>query len=157
MACPISGEYIGLIPDSQDLCAKLWSDCQAPELMYYQVSDCATNEIYEEREYRCLGHWKEGELLYTYTQRYDAAAGTYECFVGSIMSNQEIYIKEAGEHCQRHVDPLRFGMKLKLKQELYSCIENPTTKRITTTTTRRTTPHTHKTTTKQWKIAKNCT
>lgn len=125
--------------------------------MYYQVSECATSEIYEEREYRCLGHWKEGDILYTYTQRYDAAAGTYECFVGSIISNQEIYIKEAGEHCQRHVDPFRFGMKLKLKQELYSCIDKPTTRRTTTTTTTtKTTPYTRKTTTKQWKTMHSC-
>lgn len=121
--CPISGEYTGMIPDTTDLCAKLWSDCRAPELMYYQVSDCATLEIYEEREYKCVGHWRESELLYTYTQRKDVAAGTYECFVGSIISDRDIYIKEAGEHCQRHIDPLRLGMKLiKQGQGLYSCI-----------------------------------
>lgn len=121
-SCPISGEYTGLIPDTTDLCAKLWSDCRAPELMYYQVSDCVTYEIYEEREYRCLGHWRETELLYTYTQRRDVAADTFECFVGSIISNKEdIYIKEAGEHCERQIDPLRYGMKL-IKQGLYSCI-----------------------------------
>ncbi|XP_065165878.1 uncharacterized protein [Atheta coriaria] len=133
LACPISGEYTGMIPDTNDLCAKLWSDCRAPELMYYQVSDCATNEIYEEREYRCLGHWRERDLLYTYTQRHDVAAGTYECFVGSIVSSKEdIYITEAGEHCQRRIDPLQYGMKL-VKKGLYSCIERvPTTKRPTT-------------------------
>lgn len=49
-------------------------------------------------------------MTYTYTQRKDV--GTYECFVGSIISNNEIYIKEAGKHCERDIDPLRFGMKL---------------------------------------------
>lgn len=123
--CPITGEYTGLIPDSTILCSKLWSDCRAPELMYYQVSNCESQEVYEEREYQCLGHWREFKhnLLYTYTQRRDVAAGTYECFVGSIITDEEIYIKEAGEHCQRNVDPLRYGMKLIKKQPLYSCIE----------------------------------
>lgn len=120
IACPISGEYEGKIPDSADLCAKLWSDCRAPELMYYQVSDCTTSEIYEEREYKCLGHWRESNLLYTYTQRHDIVDGTYECFVGSITQQENIYIKEAGEHCQRHVD-ITYGMNL-TKQGLYSCI-----------------------------------
>lgn len=65
---------------------------------------------YEEREYRCLGQWKEGDFVYTYTQRTDAAA--HECFVGSITSEEEIYIIEAGEHCNRKLNPLDYGMKL---------------------------------------------
>ncbi|KAL3290191.1 hypothetical protein HHI36_023550 [Cryptolaemus montrouzieri] len=118
--CPISGEYNGVITDSPDLCAKLWSDCNA-EIMYYQVSSCATGEIYEEREYECLGHWREGNLLYTYTQRMDVAAGTYECFVGSITPKKEIFIKEAGSSCQRNIDPVRNGMQL-VENELHSCV-----------------------------------
>lgn len=153
LACPISGEYTGVIPDTVELCAKLWSDCRAPELMYYQVSDCVTTEIYEEREYKCLGHWREGELLYTYTQRHDVAAGTYECFVGSIISDKEdIYIKEAGEHCQRRIDPLRYGMKL-IKQGLYSCIDRvATTKRPTVTASTTATSLS----TKPWNIGVPC-
>ncbi|XP_030746317.1 uncharacterized protein LOC115875083 [Sitophilus oryzae] len=119
--CPITGEYTGRIPDAPDLCAKLWSDCRAPELMYYQVSDCTNDEIYEEREYQCLGHWKEMNLLYTYTERKDVADGTYECFVGSINSDKEIYIKEAGEHCQRNINPSLYGMKLTKTKSTYSC------------------------------------
>lgn len=138
--CPITGEYTGRIPDATDLCAKLWSDCRAPELMYYQVSHCESEEIFEEREYQCLGHWRERNLLYTYTERKDVSAGTYECFVGSIITEGEIYIKEAGEHCQRNVDPLRYGMKLIKKQPLYSCIDRSTTpKHIPRMTTRRST------------------
>ncbi|XP_056645658.1 uncharacterized protein LOC130450935 isoform X1 [Diorhabda sublineata] len=133
--CPITGEYTGRIPDATDLCAKLWSDCRAPEYMYYQVSHCETEEIYEEREYQCLGHWREKRFLYTYTARRDVAAGTYECFVGSIFSETEIFIKEAGEHCQRNVDPSRYGMKLIKKQPLYSCIEKSTTPRLVPRTT----------------------
>ncbi|XP_072402400.1 uncharacterized protein [Diabrotica undecimpunctata] len=158
--CPITGEYTGRIPDATDLCTKLWSDCRAPELMYYQVSHCETEEIYEEREYQCLGHWRERHLLYTYTERKDVAAGTYECFVGSIITESEIYIKEAGEHCQRNVDPLRYGMKLLKKQPLYSCIErNTTPKHIQRTTTRsptrRTTSYVSKSTTLMSDIESN--
>ncbi|CAH2006229.1 unnamed protein product [Acanthoscelides obtectus] len=127
--CPITGEYTGKIPDATNLCAKLWSDCRAPELMYYQVSHCDSEEVYEEREYQCLGHWREGNFLYTYTQRNDVAPGTYECFVGSIITDMNIYIKEAGGHCQRNVDPLRYGMQLTKKRPLYSCIERSTTPR----------------------------
>ncbi|XP_025834696.1 uncharacterized protein LOC108738245 isoform X1 [Agrilus planipennis] len=124
VACPISGEYTGLIPNTDDLCAKLWSDCRVPDVMYYQVSSCETNEIYEEREYTCLGHWQENNLLYTYTQRKDVSDGSYECFVGSIMNNKEtISIREAGEDCRRSVDQEIYEMKLK-KQGLYSCIGN---------------------------------
>jgi hypothetical protein len=66
-----------------------------------------------EREYRCLGQWEEDGLMYTYTHRRDV--GTYECFVGSIISNNEIFIKEAGDHCQRNIDPMHYGMKLTRK------------------------------------------
>jgi hypothetical protein len=69
-----------------------------------------------EREYRCLGQWEEDGLMYTYTQRRDV--GTYECFVGSIISNNEIHIKEAGDHCQRNIDPMHYGMKL-LRKGMY--------------------------------------
>lgn len=69
--------------------------------------------LFPERQYRCLGQWKEGELVYTYTQRRDV--GTYECFVGSIVSQNEIYIKEAGEHCERDLVPSQQGMLLRRK------------------------------------------
>lgn len=58
-----------------------------------------------------MGQWTENGVVYTYTERRDI--GTYECFVGALNSNQEIFIKEAGEHCQRDVDPYRYGMQLK--------------------------------------------
>lgn len=110
--CPVNGEFTGLIPDTAGLCAKLASDCGSPDTMHYQVDDCGvTGEVYEERQYRCLGQWEEKGLVYTYTQRRDV--DTYECFVGSIVSGQKLFIKEAGEHCQRHADPYRYGMELK--------------------------------------------
>lgn len=45
--CPIDGEYEGLIPDADGLCAKLWSECHAPDIMFYQVSSCDNNEVFE--------------------------------------------------------------------------------------------------------------
>lgn len=39
--------------------------------------------------------------------------GTYECFVGALHANNRIFIKEAGEHCQRNINPNRYGMELR--------------------------------------------
>ena len=39
-ACPISGEYTGVIPDAIGLCAKLYSDCRNPQRMFYSVYNC---------------------------------------------------------------------------------------------------------------------
>lgn len=114
--CPVNGEFTGLIPDALGLCAKLSSECHSPDNMHYEVSACNYDEVYEEREYRCLGQWEEKGLVYTYTQRRDV--GTYECFVGGMMSDKKIFIKEAGEHCQRHVNPYRYGMELNKIGEL---------------------------------------
>lgn len=57
-----------------------------------------------------MGQWHEHDVVYIYTKRRDV--GTYECFVGSI-TGQDIFLKEAGEHCQRDIDPNRYGMQLK--------------------------------------------
>jgi len=47
-ACPISGEYTGVIPDAVGLCAKLYSDCHNPQTMFYSVSNCQNlTEVYE--------------------------------------------------------------------------------------------------------------
>lgn len=63
-----------------------------------------------EREYKCFGQWMENGFIYTYTQRVDV--GTYECFVGALHTDNRIFIKEAGEHCQRNINPNKFGMEL---------------------------------------------
>lgn len=41
--------------------------------------------------------------------------GTNECFVGSIINDEEIYIKEAGDSCLRNIDPKIEGMRLSKK------------------------------------------
>lgn len=46
-ACPIDGDFEGLIPDAEGLCAKLWSECDRPDIMFYQVSACDYDEIFE--------------------------------------------------------------------------------------------------------------
>lgn len=50
--CPVDGEFEGLIPDAGGLCAKLWSECHALDIMYYQVSACDYNEVFEGAFYR---------------------------------------------------------------------------------------------------------
>lgn len=121
-SCPITGEYTGVIPDAKELCARLYSDCHDPQHMYYTVSSCFnTSEVYEEREYRCLGQWSEGGVMYTFTHRHDV--NTYECFAGVVVNSHEIFIIEAGTSCQRGLQPLAYGMKL-VRQATCSEIED---------------------------------
>lgn len=75
--------------------------------MFYQNDPFISNI---ERKYQCVGEWSESNVIYTYTRRLDIP--TYECFVGALYTDNEIFIKEAGEHCQRDVDPYRYGMQL---------------------------------------------
>lgn len=103
--CPITGDYTGEVPGESGLCAKVASDCNNPDIMFYTVSSCENrSHVYEgelsrvknmhkysrlwanlsgfpptEREYRCLGNWEEDQVLYTYTQRRDTTG--YQCFV----------------------------------------------------------------------------
>lgn len=119
--CPVAGEYTGVIPDASVLCAKLYSDCNNPEIMFYTVFSCYNrSEIFEEREYRCLGQWSETGVTYTYTERRDKDG--YECFAGVVVNDGEIYIMEAGANCQRGLQALSFGMKL-VKQA--PCLNDP--------------------------------
>ena len=80
-----------------------------------------------EREYRCLGQWKEQDLIYTYTERRDLIG--YECFVGLITKKGDIYLKEAGNNCERGQEPLKYGMRL---TQVSKCYINP---RLSWTTT----------------------
>lgn len=66
--------------------------------------------LFLERTYLCLGQWEEKGVMYTYTMRNDTS--TNECFVGLIVNDEEIYIKEAGDHCIRNIDPKTEGMRL---------------------------------------------
>ena len=48
IACPIKGEYIGVLPDAPQFCAKMSSDCNNPNIMFYSVSGCSeTSGIYD--------------------------------------------------------------------------------------------------------------
>ena len=45
---PIVGEYSGVIPDTDGLCAKAYSDCNNPEIMFYTIFNCFNrSEVYE--------------------------------------------------------------------------------------------------------------
>lgn len=68
-----------------------------------------------------MGNWRDGNVMYTYTKRLDVVK--YECFVGIQLSNQQIFINEAGQHCQRSIDPTKYGMKM---ERIDSCIKNGT-------------------------------
>ncbi|XP_076396125.1 uncharacterized protein LOC100883440 isoform X1 [Megachile rotundata] len=121
--CPITGQYMGMITDLSGMCAELSSNCNTREIMYFKVTDCESGELYEERTYLCLGQWEEKGVMYTYTMRNDTS--TNECFVGLIVNDEEIYIKEAGDHCMRNIDPKQEGMRLYKKGQCYGNSPSP--------------------------------
>lgn len=65
-----------------------------------------------------MGQWTENGVMYAYTLRNDT--GTNECFVGAIVNDNEIYIKEAGDYCIGNIDPRTEGMRLYKKGRTYS-------------------------------------
>ena len=129
--CPITGQYVGRITDLPGMCAELSSNCHTRQIMYYKAYDCESSEIYEERTYLCLGQWDEKGVTYTYTRRNDT--GTNECFVGAIVADDEIYIKEAGDYCIRNIDPKTEGMRLYKKGQCFSNSSSPAPTVPTTT------------------------
>ena len=113
-----TGEYTGVIPDTDGLCAKLYSDCNNPEIMFYTIFNCFNrSEVFEEREYECLGQWEEQGVIYTYTERRDMKG--HECFVGATTKKGEIYLQEAGNNCERGQQPLKDGMRMSRVAECY--------------------------------------
>jgi hypothetical protein len=110
-----TGEYTGVIPDTEGLCAKLYSDCNNPEIMFYTIFNCFNRtEVFEEREYQCLGQWEEDGVIYTYTERRDMEG--HECFT---TKKGEIFLQEAGNNCERGQEPLRYGMRMSRVAECY--------------------------------------
>ena len=87
---------------------------------YSKISNTYFICIFTEREYRCLGQWKEDNLIYTYTERRDLIG--YECFVGLITQKGDIFLKEAGNNCERGQEPLKYGMRL---TQVSKCYSNP--------------------------------
>lgn len=71
--------------------------------------------FFVDREYKCLGQWQENGFTYTFTQR--KHVGTYECFVGAPLSENEFMIREAGRHCDRSMDALGMVLTKKSKFE----------------------------------------
>ncbi len=111
--CPLVGEYTGVVPDAEGLCARSYTDCNNPEVMFYTVFNCHNRtEVFEEREYRCFGQWEDPAdgLVYTYTQRWDIPGN--ECFVGRTVDDDRKIIAEAGQNCERGHEPDKYGMTL---------------------------------------------
>lgn len=117
-SCPIAGDYTGILPDNPNFCAKLSSDCNNPDVMFYSVSSCDNqSQVLEDREYQCLGQWEEDGQLFTYTKRRDVPG--YECFIGSVDQMNGIYLIEGGVNCRRGLRVTSFGMKLTKKSNCY--------------------------------------
>ena len=49
--CPIVGDYSGTVPGESSLCAKIASDCNNPDIMFYTVSLCQNKSHIFERKY----------------------------------------------------------------------------------------------------------
>ncbi|CRK99969.1 CLUMA_CG013264, isoform A [Clunio marinus] len=115
-SCPIEGEYFGQLPDALSFCAVMKSNCNSPDIMYFQIGICDTDEIFEKRVYQCLGQWttqshdKKNSTVYTLTKRIDEVVNTYECFVGIMAGEKQFIIREAGENCYKMLDPYDYGM-----------------------------------------------
>ena len=109
-ACPMPGEWRGEIPDGEGLCARSVTSCAAPHMMKYQVYNCAApSEVYEDRVYECYGQYSHGGLVYTLTKRLDLQE-RQECFVGVTTAGGQHRVMEAGEHCDRGLQPHLYGM-----------------------------------------------
>lgn len=47
-SCPIAGEYTGVLPDAPSFCARMSSDCNNPDVMFFAVASCARDtEVFE--------------------------------------------------------------------------------------------------------------
>ena len=113
-----TGEYTGVIPGAEGLCANLNSDCNNPEIMFSTIFNCFDRtEVFEEREYESLGQWEEDGKIYTYTGRRDMEG--HECFVGVTTKRGEIFLQEAGNNCERGLEPVRYGMRMKRVAQCY--------------------------------------
>ena len=61
---PIVGEYSGVIPDTDGLCAKAYSDCNNPEIMFYTIFNCFNrSEVYEGERRASSAVWPMSLLL----------------------------------------------------------------------------------------------
>ena len=68
--CPIMGDYTGEVPGTHGLCAKVSSDCNNPDIMFYTVSNCEERgHIYEGmNDFYCL-HFIIFNIIYDTTSK----------------------------------------------------------------------------------------
>merc|ERR1740129_1021621 len=85
--------------------------------MKYQVYSCAApSEVYEDRLYECYGQYSHGGQVYTLTKRLDLQR--QECFVGVTTASGQHRVMEAGEHCDRGLQPHLYGMVMEPVRKL---------------------------------------
>ena len=118
----MAGQYSGQLTDNPKLCAKLYSDCNKLDIMFFMVTPCDNlTDIIEEREYQCLGHWEENGQLLAYVKRKNAVSERFECFVGATDVEGQIFLSESGFNCQRNLRTQHLGMRL-IKER--KCLKN---------------------------------
>ena len=101
----------------QKVCVPDLSPHVRPDQMQYQVYNCNNKmEVYEDRLYQCYGEFHDQELAYTLTKRIDLPK--QECFVGIPSHDGKHKIMEAGEHCQRGLQPGLYGMDMEMVRDL---------------------------------------
>merc|ERR1712130_982691 len=123
VSCPMQGEWWGVIPDAEGLCARSVTSCDRPDMMQYQVYNCDNQmEVYEDRLYQCYGQLKDNQLVYTLTKRMDLQK--QECFVGIPSHDGKHKIMGAGEHCDRGLQPHLYGMNMEMVRDLTCNIKN---------------------------------
>jgi len=124
-ACPVAGEYTGKLTDNPELCAKLYSNCNKLDMMYFLVTPCHnSSQIIEERTYQCLGQWEENGQLLAYVMRNDGTK-KFECFVGATNDKNQIFLMESGFNCQRNLRAEFSGMRLTKQRNCFGLPNTP--------------------------------
>ena len=141
-ACPVAGEYTGKLTDNPELCAKLYSNCNKLDMMYFLVSPCHNSTqiiegkkkiffyqfltkilLISERTYQCLGQWEENGQLLAYVMRNDGTK-KFECFVGATNDKNQIFLMESGFNCQRNLRAEFSGMRLTKQSKKCETLRN---------------------------------
>uniref|UniRef100_A0A915EHG6 Uncharacterized protein n=1 Tax=Ditylenchus dipsaci TaxID=166011 RepID=A0A915EHG6_9BILA len=86
-------------------CYSLSVDCDQLNSFKLVAFHCQTGEAYDARTYSCLGTWKEGELMFVYTQTGSTSTSINKktelfCFI-SQQHDGNLFVAPVGSHCER--------------------------------------------------------